>query len=267
MKVCFSAAILASVVPRGSAALFSKSEKIGKAFNSKTAKHNKSVAKNQHVDQPHKLLSPKPKSGKGDPKAKAAKEPSKSGKSKTSKYVKNEGEATTTTSASPANPVVQPQPKSGAQWFLTSHPDYMNIVNNEANQDIHPHMLAGLFCHTQSLFLCTYNDYCPSGRGSDPYTGGDIGPHINPGSVGPVNQWAPMYSDDVSYNGSLNDWVQVGEITYGEEEDEEHGKCWSYNDWTRGSGGDIVDVWNMRHRNWILCCEKESEKEKREMGH
>ena len=70
---------------------------------------------------------------------------------------------------------------------------------------------------------------------------------------------APMYSDDVSSGGSENDWVQVGMIEY----KGEAGLCWRYTDWTRGYGGDIEDTTDISNRMWILCCEKESNVEKK----
>ena len=38
--------------------------------------------------------------------------------------------------------------------------------------------LAGEFCDAQDMTLCGYDDYCPNGRGHDPYPGGPIDEQI-----------------------------------------------------------------------------------------
>ena len=264
----------------------SSTAKSGKAFASKAPKQGKSVDDGQHDDV-------NPKSAKvGDPMAKVAKASksatpfAKSGKSKTGKLDvvgaffgrptpdddsvpdSGYGEIDDVIIPMQGEEVQEPQPKGiNAKWFQTSDPAYGNIMNNEVNSELHSHTLAGLFCHTQDMFLCTYQDYCWGGQGSWPYmtTGAEsenvIGPHSNAQS-GPPVQWAPMYSDDVSSDGSENDWVQVGKLDY----NGEAGTCWGYRDWTRGYGGDIEDSTEIPNRMWILCCEKESEVEKKLRG-
>jgi len=140
-------------------------------------------------------------------------------------------------------------------WYTTDDPQYTAIIqsNEDAGTNIDPHTTSGLFCHRQSLFLCRYQDMCPEGKGTQ-LPGENIENFFGYRMI----QWSPFYTDEVSVDGIENEWVQLGIITFGKD----IGTCWTYNDWTRASGGNVVDVWPQNTRKFIACCQVESEQER-----
>ena len=64
-------------------------------------------------------------------------------------------------------------------------------------------------------------------------------------------------------NNYSSHWVQIGIMSpeKGGSDDNNFLKCWKYDDWYGGNGIDIVDVWEEKHRMWILCCERVEEEE------
>ena len=145
------------------------------------------------------------------------------------------------------------------QWFETSHMDYQELFSDPANEQLHSHALAGLFCVSQDLFLCSYEDYCPNGIESTPFAGGPPDSVSNSWSTIEEVQWAPLYTDDTDaeFSNSGGAWVQVGKVPESDGGDEDNGyaQCWDYDDWMNGEGVDIETIWDEDHRRWILCCE------------
>mmetsp|Transcript_5677 Transcript_5677/g.12375 ORF Transcript_5677/g.12375 Transcript_5677/m.12375 type:complete len:509 (-) Transcript_5677:213-1739(-) len=165
------------------------------------------------------------------------------------------------------SPQSSPSPPAEPRWYLTDGPIYETFLANSAEdlgsnnvEGMHSHILAGLFCKSQSSFLCSYEDYCPNGKGSSPYVGAPNTEHFNTMDSIESVEWAPMYDEKETSNENSEaggHWVQVGSIPEDEEGDEDNdfGKCWAWNDWNP-SVADIELVVGEDHRRWILCCER-----------
>jgi hypothetical protein len=149
---------------------------------------------------------------------------------------------------------------------------------------IDTHVVAEMFCRKTGMVLCDYGSYCPGGRGHAPYGGGPTPADVDATTTAtPANaQWAPflprqgggratMFGDAAS----PRDWVQVGAVSAdgGGADENDHARCWTYADWSAEVGGggggggggwtgrgrpppstDIEEVWEGRHRLWMLCC-------------
>lgn len=156
-------------------------------------------------------------------------------------------------------PTFPPQHPLNPKWYSTSDEKYSTLIEENRNEGHHSHLMAGLFCLEFDLFLCGYNEYCPNGKSKQPYKDGPP-KTANWNSLEAV-QWAPILTTETSDLSSNQggSWVQVGSIpeSDGGSIDNEHGSCWTYDDWGKGSGGDIEDEWTEDHRRWILCCETE----------
>lgn len=162
------------------------------------------------------------------------------------------------TTPRPTGAPTDPHPMN-PQWFHTNHEQYQAIIDME-NADLdHPWLIASLFCHRRSLHPCGYDAYCPNGKGRPSYGGGP--PTVfgrDAGGEGERSgQWAPLaFPTEAQGLG----WVQVGAAPAGEGGSAANGfgACWSWEEWTRGARGGIEDALGEEHRQWILCCEKES---------
>lgn len=134
------------------------------------------------------------------------------------------------------------------KWFHTDHEDYQSFSDNALNAELHPWLIASMFCHKQSLEPCDYDVLCPKGKGRNPFHGG---PPKNYGwKDREPEQWSPLYSPEEQGDGF--GWIQVGSIS--DEDGATNGnKCWNWDDWR---GGKIMDILTEEHRQWILCCEK-----------
>ena len=162
--------------------------------------------------------------------------------------------------------------------------------DDNLTSDIDPHVVAVSFCrHIPGMRLCDYDAYCPDGRGSMPY--GDGPPGNNSTNVGNrhgvrerIAQWAPFLLPDEDDFGGVGGgdgeggratlfgddvprWVQVGRVPteMGGNDENDYARCWTYADWydaTAGGGGggggngvgDIDEIWEGRHRLWMMCC-------------
>mmetsp|Transcript_8093 Transcript_8093/g.14626 ORF Transcript_8093/g.14626 Transcript_8093/m.14626 type:complete len:461 (-) Transcript_8093:175-1557(-) len=158
------------------------------------------------------------------------------------------------------------------QWFQTSGAQYQTYLSNhnEMGGD-HSHILSALFCIKQNLSLCSFNEYCPNGQGSDPYQGGPKTAtatwNTPPDSLEKI-QWAPIIvtsETDAQTAEAGGHWVQVGTIPQSDEGsvDNGFGKCWTWEEWSgAGENGLAVDLeveWGEDHRRWILCCDEKEE--------
>mmetsp|Transcript_18655 Transcript_18655/g.40377 ORF Transcript_18655/g.40377 Transcript_18655/m.40377 type:complete len:296 (+) Transcript_18655:101-988(+) len=161
----------------------------------------------------------------------------------------------TTATAKPTDAPTEPHPLN-PQWFQTTHDDYQSAA--EGLSGVHSWHIATNMCNRQSLTLCGYDAYCPSGKGGDPFHGGP--PKTSNWSTLEETQWAPFY-DPASMLETGKHWVQIGLIpaSEGGSNDNDFVKCWSHEDWYSGGGEDIEDVWEEEHRMWILCCENAQE--------
>ena len=145
------------------------------------------------------------------------------------------------------------------KWYQTTHSVYQDYIqlHTELNaNNMHSYDIAGLFCQSLDLVLCPLNVYCPNGQGSNPYSGGPPKPEEHSFNTFEQVQWAPFNTNS---NIQENDWVQVGTMPESEDgnEDNNYGKCYEYDIWFNGIGGDIEDAWSAEHRRWMLCCEKD----------
>lgn len=135
------------------------------------------------------------------------------------------------------------------KWFHRNHHQYQNIVNAEGNENQHPWLVAGMFCHRQSLQSCDYDAYCPNGKGSDPFHGGP--PEKTSGwEDRESEQWSP-----IAIKGKGYEWVQVGSIP-DDVGGEEGSRCWTWDEFKWANGQDILEVRGEEYQQWILCCEE-----------
>lgn len=142
------------------------------------------------------------------------------------------------------------------KWYSTSHPSYQSLLNlhTTAASNISPHHTAALFCNSLSQQLCTYADYCPSGKSQDPYNGGPA--ELNNLVSEEWEQWAPL---NTGGGGGAMEWVQVGKIVEGAGDDDYFGRCWRYHEWEGLEGSVSVNMESLvgvEHRRWILCCDE-----------
>jgi len=151
----------------------------------------------------------------------------------------------------PTDAPTDPHPLN-PKWFHTDNDIYQDILARNENTTFHPWLLAGNFCHSQSLLACGYDSYCPNGKGGDPYKGGP--PKRVFTEEENQNQWAPIAG---STQAEGFGWIQVGTIPESEKgtEDNDYGKCWNWDEWTLGARGEIEDALGEETRQWILCCE------------
>eukprot|EP00581_Thalassiosira_minuscula_P016729 CAMPEP_0183727990 /NCGR_PEP_ID=MMETSP0737-20130205/26938_1 /TAXON_ID=385413 /ORGANISM="Thalassiosira miniscula, Strain CCMP1093" /LENGTH=465 /DNA_ID=CAMNT_0025959793 /DNA_START=48 /DNA_END=1442 /DNA_ORIENTATION=+ len=134
-------------------------------------------------------------------------------------------------------------------WYHTSNPAYQTFLTQHNNPDeqFNGNNLASLFCADQSKRLCTYNEYCPSGKGSDPYHDPNTqigkthkGPPIS--TSDPNVQWAPTTVDG---NASDVAWVQVGTVPEDQmgNESNDYDRCWTWDDFDKNTNAILEDVW------------------------
>ena len=191
--------------------------------------------------------------------------------------------------SSPSSPSAAPSPPASAPaavWYSTTHRHYQEILKHKEYAGnatataaagaggIDTHVVAEMFCRESGMVLCDYGSYCPGGRGHAPYGGGPTPADVDATTTAtPANaQWAPflprqgggratMFGDAAS----PRDWVQVGAVSAdgGGADENDHARCWTYADWSAEVGGggggggastDIEEVWEGRHRLWMLCC-------------
>lgn len=117
---------------------------------------------------------------------------------------------------------------------------------------------ANQLCSRQERFLCDYDVYCPAGQGGAPFGGGP--PRLYNADELEATQWAPYFTPadrpDASLGTQGSHWAQIGRLDEkdGGSEENDFLQCWKYDEWYGGNGVDIVDVWEGKHRVWILCC-------------
>ena len=156
----------------------------------------------------------------------------------------------------------------GPRWFQTSQQEYESFLSLALQDYDDPVSLAGLFCDSQDMALCGYDEYCPGGRGGEPHNGGP--PSLLLSSTGDSHtwstleetQWAPFRNgyppDDGQdgYDGGDGGWVQVGIIpdVDGGGVDVGYGRCYTFSDWIGIEDDGIEDIVTEDHRRWILCC-------------
>lgn len=163
-----------------------------------------------------------------------------------------------TTSAPTTSAPTAPQPTGtpteshplNPKWFHTDHEDYQTIINTDGNQDHHPWLIAGLFCHRQNLQPCSINEYCPNGKGNNPFHGGP--PKISGWEGEKEEQWSPV-AGETQADGFL--WIQVGSIPM-VDGGVEGNRCWNWDEFAWGKGEDIMTVRGEDYMKWILCCER-----------
>ena len=148
---------------------------------------------------------------------------------------------TNVNAASDANP----------QWFDTSHVAYRlhEKLRDDLDKEGNSHDVAGSFCKSRGMELCTYDVYCPNGFGSNPYPGG-------PPLSDKQTQWAPFN------NNGTDSWVQVGIIQSedGGNADNNFGCCYDYSVWnTNDKQKDVEDTVAEESKKWILCCETDDD--------
>ncbi|KAL3808817.1 hypothetical protein ACHAXA_001126 [Cyclostephanos tholiformis] len=172
------------------------------------------------------------------------------------------GETVSSPSSSSSSSSSLSSSKSRA-WFQRTSVQYSNFLETMLQEagTIDEANLAGEFCDAQDMTLCGYDDYCPNGRGHDPYPGGPIDEQIEYwGNALEESQWAP-YSYRTS-TGSIvddGDWVQVGTISEedGGGQDLGYGRCYTYAFMISNPNtiqSKIEDAVAEDHRVWILCC-------------
>lgn len=147
-----------------------------------------------------------------------------------------------TSNGSSSSTSSSPNPK----WYSTSHPTYLSLLqfHSSTSTTVSPHHTAALFCDEMKQHLCSYATYCPSGKYADPYNGGPSG--LFSQAQKEWEQWSP-----VNTHGQGVEWVQVGKIV--DAEDEYWGRCWRYDEWTRGMDMEMTVA--AEHRRYILCCD------------
>ncbi|KAL7536347.1 hypothetical protein ACHAWF_005441 [Thalassiosira exigua] len=169
----------------------------------------------------------------------------------------------------PVEPTAPPGPDYSQEvgtrnprWFHTGHDAYESIAGSQYNQEHHSFTLAGLFCHTQDMAMCSYDDICPRGQSRPPFRGGP------PGIEDDGKQWAPFITEGVSNASSQagGTWVMVGTIPEDDGGTVENmlGNCWTWSEWMNGLGMDIEDSYPEENRRWVLCCEREVDGDRRE---
>jgi len=147
--------------------------------------------------------------------------------------------------------------------YQTTHVDFQQFLESKdqsGNNNPHDWHGANILCAQQGLFLCDYDTYCPNGQGAAPFQGGP--PKLYNHDTIEVTQWSP-YMGPAKRDPSGTHWVQIGHLSAEEGGSEENNfiQCWKYDDWYAGNGVDIVEVWEAKHRVYILCCESKDGEE------
>ena len=120
---------------------------------------------------------------------------------------------------------------------------------------LHDWYLANMLCSRQDQHLCAYDSYCPNGQGAAPFHGGP--PKLHNHDTLEETQWSP-FSGPSEKDPTGSYWIQIGHLSAEARGSEENNfaQCWKYDDWYVGNSVDIVEVWEAKHRVYILCCEK-----------
>ena len=135
------------------------------------------------------------------------------------------------------------------KWYSTSHPSYVSLLefHSSTSTNVSPHHTAALFCNDLGGQLCSYSNYCPSGKNGEPYNNGPDG--LFDMAREEWDQWSP-----VNTHGQGVEWVQVGKIV--DADGSFDGRCRRYDEW---SGGESVEATVApEHRRYILCCNSQN---------
>jgi hypothetical protein len=160
-----------------------------------------------------------------------------------------------------------PSPSSGEStkvWYQKTSFQYESFLQGmlQEQESIDGSNLASLFCESQDMILCGYDDYCPDGQGYDPHPGGPADLQMYWDNALEESQWAP-YSYRTSLGSSVvngGDWVQVGTISEmdGGGPETNYGRCYTYANMNANPNmisADIEESVAEDHMEWILCCQ------------
>jgi len=138
------------------------------------------------------------------------------------------------------------------RWFHREHADYQATLDAN-NPDIHPYLIAGAFCHRRSMFACSYDTYCPKGKGNPPFKGGP--PKTEGWEERKEEQWSPIVGATAEEGFG---WVQVGSVP-AVDGGIDGNRCWKWDEWEYPNGATFLDARGEEYQQWILCCDADED--------